>query len=85
MSENEPFVDPNRAAEFVSITRRRVLEMARAGKIPAHAIGEGKRKMWRFRLSEVAEALLAKKPAASPRKSMIDPGGSLAVPKGKGR
>lgn len=40
MSENEPFVDPNRAAEFLSITRRRVLEMARAGEIPAHAIGE---------------------------------------------
>jgi excisionase family DNA binding protein len=76
MSENEPFVDPNRAAEFLSITRRRVLEMARAGEIPAHAIGEGKRKMWRFRLSELAEAIVAKKPAANTRKSGIIETGS---------
>ena len=61
MSENEPFVDPNRAAEFLSITRRRVLEMARSGEIPAHALGEGKRKMWRFRFSELAEAICRQK------------------------
>ena len=72
----EPFVDANRASEFLAITRRRVLEMARAGEIPAHAIGEGKRKMWRFRLSELAEALVAKKPAASARKSSIIDTGS---------
>ena len=85
-SEIEPFVDANKAAEFLVITRRRVLEMARAGNIPAHAIGESKRKMWRFRLSELAEAIVAKKPAATTRKScIIDAGGSLAVPNGKGR
>jgi excisionase family DNA binding protein len=73
--EIEPFVDANTAAEFLVITRRRVLEMARAGEIPGHAIGEGKRKMWRFRLSELAEAIVAKKPAANTRKSgIIDPG-----------
>jgi excisionase family DNA binding protein len=84
--EIEPFVDANKAAEFLVITRRRVLEMARAGEIPAHAIGEGQRKMWRFRLSELAEAIVAKKPAANTRKGgIIDAGGSLAVPKGKGR
>ena len=84
--EIEPFVDAKRAAEFLVITRRRVLEMARAGEIPAHAIGEGKRKMWRFRLSELAEAIVAKKPAATARKSgIIEAGGSLAVPNGKGR
>ena len=74
--EIEPFVDANKAAEFVVITRRRVLEMARAGEIPAHAIGEGKRKMWRFRLSELAEAFVAKKPAANARKSGIIETGS---------
>jgi excisionase family DNA binding protein len=62
--EIEPFVDASKAAEFLVITRRRVLEMARAGEIPAHAIGDGKRKMWRFRLSELAEALVARSPAA---------------------
>src|SRR4051812_43649990 len=49
----EPFVDANRAAEFLVITRRRLLEMARSGEIPAHAIGERRRKVWRFRLSEL--------------------------------
>jgi excisionase family DNA binding protein len=73
--EIEHFVDADTAAEFLVITRRRVLEMARAGEIPAHAIGEGKRKMWRFRLSELAEAVVAKKPAANARNSgIINPG-----------
>ena len=73
--EIEPFVDASTAAEFLVITRRRVLEMARAGEIPAHAVGEGKRKMWRFRLSELAEAIVAKKPTANTHKSgMIDAG-----------
>lgn len=53
----EPFVDPTRAAEFLLITRRHLLEMARAGDIPAHPIGVGKRKTWRFRLSEIAAAI----------------------------
>jgi len=75
-SEIEPFVDANRAAVFLVITRRRVLEMARAGEIPAHAIGQGKRKMWRFRLSELAEAFVAKKLAANARKSDIIETGS---------
>jgi Helix-turn-helix domain len=84
--EIEPFVDASKAAEFLVITRRRVLEMARTGDIPAHAIGRGKRKMWRFRLSELAEAVVAKKPVADARKrDIIYAGGSLAVPNEKGR
>jgi excisionase family DNA binding protein len=80
----EPFVDANRAAEFLSVTRRRVLEMARAGQIPAYPVGDRSRRMWRFRLSELAEAI-AKKPATGGRpRGIIYPGGPLAVPKGKG-
>jgi hypothetical protein len=79
-TEIEPFVDANKAAEFLVITRRRVLEMARVGEIPAHAIGEGKRKMWRFRLSELAEAIVAKKPAADASKSSIIDTGSPRQP-----
>jgi len=56
MSNIEAFVDADKAATFLSLTRRRVLELARAGCIPAHPIGTGKRKTWRFRLSEIAEA-----------------------------
>jgi hypothetical protein len=58
----EPFVDARAAAEFLCIKHRRVLEMARAGEIPAHPIGRGKRKTWRFRLSELADAFVAEKP-----------------------
>jgi len=80
MSQIEPFVDVEQAAEFLSIKRRRILEMARAGEIPAHPIGGGKRKTWRFRLSELAEAAVAKEPETATRKrGIIDPGGPLAV------
>jgi len=53
----EPFVDANRAAEFLSLRPRRVLELARAHQIPAHPIGNGARKVWRFRLSELSLAI----------------------------
>lgn len=55
--EIESFVDADRAAEFLVITRRRLLELARAGAIPAHPLGSGRRKTWRFRLSEIADAI----------------------------
>jgi excisionase family DNA binding protein len=71
----EPFVDADRAADFLGITRRRMLEMARAGEIPGHPIGGGKRKTWRFRLSEVAEAVAVEKPSAfTAKRGIIDSG-----------
>jgi hypothetical protein len=53
----EPFVDAETAAAFTSLTRRRVLELARAGSIPAYAIGKGQRKTWLFKLSLLARAM----------------------------
>lgn len=53
----EPFVDADEAAGFLSITRRRVLELARAGKLTGHHLGDGLRHIWRFRLSELARAV----------------------------
>jgi hypothetical protein len=53
----EPFVDAIKAGEFLSLRPRRILELARAKQLPAHPVGEGKRKQWRFRLSELANAL----------------------------
>ena len=72
----ERFVDADEAAKFLSLKRRRILELARAGKLPAHPIGEGAKRMWRFRLSELANALSA--PGASGfsphrRSSMVQP------------
>jgi helix-turn-helix protein len=77
MAEIEPFVDAERGAEFLGIMRRRLLEMARGGTIPAHAIGNGNRKTWRFRLSELAEAIAANKPRPfSPKRGIIGTGSS---------
>jgi len=57
----EAFVDADVAAEFLSLTRRCVLDLARARKLPGHPIGDGARRMWRFRLSELAAAIAATK------------------------
>jgi hypothetical protein len=53
----ENFVDAARAADFLSLKPRRVLELARSGELPAHPLGSGVRRIWRFRLSELATAL----------------------------
>jgi hypothetical protein len=58
--EFEPFVDARKAAQFVSLRTRRLLQLAREGSIPAHPIGNGQRRVWRFRLSEIASALDAR-------------------------
>jgi hypothetical protein len=50
----EPFVCADRVARHVGIERRQVMELTRAGKLPAHPIDpEAKRKAWRYKLSEV--------------------------------
>ena len=56
-NELESFVDAAEAAEFLAVTRRRILELARTGKLPAHPIGDGARRVWRFRLSELSNAI----------------------------
>lgn len=54
----EPFVNAERAGEFLQLQPRRVLQLARQGKLPAYPIGDGPRKAWRFRLSDLAAAML---------------------------
>lgn len=53
LSAYEPFVDEQVVARILMLEPRRVVEMARKSEIPAHPIG-GKRKTWRFRISEVS-------------------------------
>jgi hypothetical protein len=60
--EIEPFVDADTAATFLFVKRKTILDWARAGIIPAHPYGGGKRVVWRFRISEIASH---KKPAWS--------------------
>jgi hypothetical protein len=58
MTDIEPFVDAEEAGNFLHLQRRRVLQLARQGKLPAYPIGDGRRRVWRFRLSELASAML---------------------------
>jgi hypothetical protein len=72
----ERFVDADEAGKFLFLNRRRVLELARAGKLPGHPIGVGTRRVWRFRLSELAAAISSTaKPWFSSRQrtSMVQP------------
>lgn len=53
----EPFVDAERAASFLAISRKTLLAKSRNGHLPGHPIGDGPRKIWRFRLSELSRWL----------------------------
>jgi excisionase family DNA binding protein len=54
----EPWVDADRVAEFLSIKRKTALAWARDGKLPATPLDpDAQRKEWRFKLSQVDEAM----------------------------
>jgi len=55
----EHFVDSAVAAAFLSITRKYLLKLSRLGIVPAHPLGIGSRKQWRYRISELAQWALA--------------------------
>ena len=51
----EPFVSAETAAQFLSISRRHLLALARQGIAGAYALGTGtKRTVWVFRLSQLS-------------------------------
>jgi hypothetical protein len=70
----EPFVDAQVAGRFLGVEPRRVLELARAGQLPAHPISRGKRRTWRFRLSEIAEEMTALKSPPAAKMPVAVPG-----------
>jgi hypothetical protein len=55
----EYFVDAAVAAQFLSIKRKYLLKLSRQGQIPAHPIGCGKRKQWRYLISEIRQWMLS--------------------------
>jgi predicted DNA-binding transcriptional regulator AlpA len=57
---HEQFVDGQRAAEFLGLPRKTLLNLARRGSVPAHPLGEGIRHTWRFRISELASWVQSK-------------------------
>jgi hypothetical protein len=55
----EPFVSADEAAQFLGVKRRYLLELSRRGIAGAYALGTGgKRKIWVFRLSELAASVV---------------------------
>jgi hypothetical protein len=69
----EPFVSAEEAAQFLSIKRRYLLALARKGIAGAYALGTGSiRKIWVFRLSELAAAIAGKNSDPKSRE-MCDP------------
>jgi len=49
----EPFVCADEAGQFVQLHPATVQRLAREGELPAHPVGKGKRRRWRFLLSEL--------------------------------
>ena len=41
------------AAQILRMDKRTLIRWARLGYVPAHPLGEGKRKLWRFREHEL--------------------------------
>ena len=56
-SSFEPFVGAKEASEFVRLHPLTVQRLAREGNLPGHPVGEGPRRRWRFRLSELGQWL----------------------------
>lgn len=79
-NQPERFVDAVTAAAFLSITRKYLLKLSRLGLIPAHPLGVGSRKQWRYRISELESWGLAQNAAPADNK-----GGSLRAAKKGGR
>jgi hypothetical protein len=61
-TQPEHFVDATVASEFLSITRKYLLKLSRLGIVPAHPLGIGSRRQWRYRISELAQWALALSP-----------------------
>ena len=79
----EPFVSAEEAARFLSVKRRYLLALARRGLAGAYALGTGTiRKVWVFRLSELATAVEEQsRPIPKTQKCVTIRSGSLRAEK----
>jgi excisionase family DNA binding protein len=56
-----PFLDAEQAATFLGgLNSRTVTRWAREGYLPSYPIGEGKRRLWRFRENDLEEWMLSR-------------------------
>ena len=82
MQNSEKRVDPplsaKEAALILKMNSRTLVSWARCGQVPAHPLGEGKRRLWRFFESELLQWVktrendFPRKPSGSSLKSAID-------------
>ena len=72
----ERFVSADEAARFLSVKRRYLLELARRGMRGAYPLGTGtQRRIWVFRISELAGAVAGQTPIHSgPTCAILHPG-----------
>jgi predicted site-specific integrase-resolvase len=54
-------LDAHEAAQVLRMDSRALVRWARLGQVPAHPMGEGRRKLWRFLEHELIEWLQARK------------------------
>jgi excisionase family DNA binding protein len=71
-------LDPQEAAEVLKMDSRTLVRWARNGYVPAHPLGGGKRKLWRFLEHELLDWVEAqgkpgeRRPVASATHESID-------------
>ncbi|HET9098981.1 MAG TPA: helix-turn-helix domain-containing protein [Acidobacteriaceae bacterium] len=66
---HERFVDADEAAIVLGVHPKTLQRWSRQGVVPAHPIGEGRRKYWRYLISEL-EAWLRDRTVQTPRNSV---------------
>jgi hypothetical protein len=68
--KSKHFLNPDEAADVLRMDSRTLVRWARLGQVPAHPMGEGKRRLWRFIETELIHWLAErgtplKKPVAN--------------------
>jgi hypothetical protein len=57
---NHDLLDAHEAAAILRMDSRTLVRWARLGQVPAHPMGEGKRKLWRFLEQELLDWIKAR-------------------------
>jgi excisionase family DNA binding protein len=55
MTQTRYLLDAHEAAQILRMDKRTLVRWARLGQVPAHPMGEGKRKLWRFMEHELLQ------------------------------
>jgi hypothetical protein len=56
----EPYVSVDKAARYLDMKPKTLLQKARQGLVPAYPWGDGPRKIWRFKISQLDDWMKTK-------------------------